>query len=225
MDEESLALNPNVGAIVLCGGLSKRMGVSKALLPFGDEALATRVSRQVRERVGGKVVVVAARDQELPPLPFGVEIVRDRTVSRGPLEGFGTGLEVIGKSCEFVYLTATDAPFLAPGWINRLHALIGSNAAALPFVDGRYAPLAALYRPNSVRPAIQRLLDANQLRVLLLLADLPVRVVLADELADVDPDAKTLRNVNTPEEYQRAVEEANAEGFKIQDGKFPNKIR
>ena len=58
-------------------------------------------------------------------------------MSRGPLEGFATGLDAIGENCKFVYLTATDAPFLAEGWIKRLHGLIDSNAAAVPYVDGR----------------------------------------------------------------------------------------
>lgn len=207
--DESSALSRQVGAIVLCGGLSRRMGRSKALLPFQGEALATRVSRLVRERVGGRVVVVAAQDQELPALAPGVEIARDQTPSRGPLEGFRTGLDAIGDDCEFVYLTATDSPFLASGWIDRLSTLIGSHAAAVPFVDSRHAPLAALYRPASVRPAIRRLLAENRLRMLLLLAQIPVRVVLAGELADVDPLAKTLRNLNTPEDYRSALADEN----------------
>ena len=71
-----------------------------------------------------------------------------------------------------------------------------------------------------MRPAIKRLLDANQLRLLLLLAELSVHIVVFDEFADIDPEARTLRNVNTPEEYRRAVEEATGEEFKIQDSRF-----
>ena len=59
----------DVGAIVLCGGMSRRMGRPKAWLPFGpDEVMLQRVVRLVREVVG-PVVVVAAPEQELPMLP------------------------------------------------------------------------------------------------------------------------------------------------------------
>jgi molybdopterin-guanine dinucleotide biosynthesis protein A len=35
----------------------------------------------------------------------------------------------------------------------------------------------------------------------------PTRVVSADELRDVDADFKTLRNLNTPEDYEAALRE------------------
>ena len=62
-----------VGGIVLCGGHSRRMGSPKALLPFGDETMLQRVLRLLAPVVG-PLVVVAARDQQLPELPSGVEI-------------------------------------------------------------------------------------------------------------------------------------------------------
>ena len=56
------------GGIVLCGGKSTRMGVAKAVLPFGPETMLQRVVRLLGTVVA-PIVVVAARDQELPPLP------------------------------------------------------------------------------------------------------------------------------------------------------------
>lgn len=57
-----------LGAVVLCGGESRRMGRAKAWLPFGPERMLQRVVRLVREAVG-PVVVVAAPGQECPPCP------------------------------------------------------------------------------------------------------------------------------------------------------------
>ena len=54
-------------AIVLCGGESKRMGQSKALLEFEGEALLTRICRNVAE-VADPVVVVSAKGQAVPVL-------------------------------------------------------------------------------------------------------------------------------------------------------------
>ena len=58
----------DVGGIVLCGGQSSRMGRPKALLPFGPEVMLERVVR-ILSAVARPIVVVAAPDQELPPLP------------------------------------------------------------------------------------------------------------------------------------------------------------
>ena len=36
----------------------------------------------------------------------------------------------------------------------------------------------------------------------------PTRVVSGEELSDVDPDFRTLRNLNTPEDYRAALAQA-----------------
>ncbi len=66
----------NAGGIVLCGGRSTRMGSPKALLPFGSETMLQRVVRLLGSVVS-PIVVVAAPDQQLPPLPQGIVITRD----------------------------------------------------------------------------------------------------------------------------------------------------
>jgi molybdopterin-guanine dinucleotide biosynthesis protein A len=68
-------------------------------------------------------------------------------------------------------------------------------------------PLAAVYRVEVVE-AVQRLLAANQLRPVFLFDEVPTRVVLAEELVDVDPTLQSFRNLNTPEDYQQALADA-----------------
>ena len=83
-----------MGGIVLCGGRSSRMGRPKAWLPFGDELMLPRVVR-ILGAVVSPVVVVAAPDQDVPPLPPEIEIVRDPEEGRGPLQGLAAGLEAV----------------------------------------------------------------------------------------------------------------------------------
>src|SRR5438270_8063213 len=195
------------GAIVLCGGQSRRMGRPKAWLPFGPERMLQRVVRLVGQ-AAGPIVVVAAPDQDLPPLPGSVAIARDETTGRGPLQGLAAGLAALPESVELAYASATDVPFLEPAWVRRLAELIGDHDLAIPFVVGYHHPLAALYRRAAVLPAIERLLAADRLRPFFLLETVRGRVVAAEELADVDPGFGTLRNLNTPEDYQAALSEA-----------------
>ncbi len=75
-----------VGGVVLCGGQSRRMGRAKAWLPFGTEIMLPRVVRLLGEAVS-PIVVVAAPEQDLPPLPDDVRVVRDEEKGRGPLQG------------------------------------------------------------------------------------------------------------------------------------------
>ena len=148
------------GAVVLCGGESRRMGRPKAWLPFGDELMLERVVR-LAGTVARPIVVVAAPGQELPELAADVAIVRDPVAGRGPLQGLAAGLAAFDDSVELVYATATDVPFLEPRWMTRLVELSDGYDLVIPFVAGFYHPLAALYRPAAVLPAIESLLSAG----------------------------------------------------------------
>jgi molybdopterin-guanine dinucleotide biosynthesis protein A len=196
-----------LGAVVLCGGQSRRMGQPKAWLPFGPERLLPRVVRLVGQAVG-PVVVVAAPDQELPPLPESVSVARDPVAHRGPLQGLAAGLAALPDSVELAYATATDVPFLEPAWVLRLADLIGPADLAIPHIDGYHHPLAALYRPSAVLPAVTTLLREDRLRPVFLMDLVRTRVVSADELRPADPGLRTLCNLNSPDDYHRALADA-----------------
>ena len=71
------------GAIVLCGGKSSRMGRDKATLPFGPEQMLERVVRLVSQVAHpNNVVVVSAKEQQLPELPEQIIITRDERFPR-----------------------------------------------------------------------------------------------------------------------------------------------
>ena len=135
----------NAGGVILCGGESKRMGRSKATLPFGSECMLQRVVRLVAT-VADPIVVVTAPGQTLPRLPESVAVAEDAVRGRGPLQGLAAGLAAFPDHVELVYATATDVPFLKPAWISSLVALAPGNDLVIPYLDGYYHPLAAVYR-------------------------------------------------------------------------------
>src|SRR5947208_2180038 len=175
---------PNVGGIVLCGGQSKRMGRPKAWLPFAGELMLPRVVRLLGE-VAHPIVVVAAPEQDVPPLPPTVQIVRDEEKGRGPLQGLLAGLSALKGRADAAYLSSCDVPFLQPAFVRRLIDLLGDHAICVPRVGEYHHPLAAVYR-ISVADAVARLLAENRLRPVFLFESVATRVVEAQELADVD---------------------------------------
>ncbi|HVL14237.1 MAG TPA: hypothetical protein VM529_16825 [Gemmata sp.] len=52
---------------------------------------------------------------------------------------------------------------------------------------------------------VRELLAANRLRPVFLFDAVPTRVLEPHDLADIDPDFASLRNLNTPEEYEAAL--------------------
>ncbi len=181
------------------------MGRPKAWLPFGGEVMLQRVLRTVR-KVVGPVVVVAAPGQDVPPLPGEVEIVRDEIEGKGPLAGLAAGLAALEGRAGAAYLSSCDVPFLLPAFVRRMVDLLGDMSVAVSKVDGFHHPLAAVYRV-SVLPVVRDLLAADRLRPVFLFDAVPTRVVEPRELADVDPEFRSLRNLNTPEDYEAALRE------------------
>jgi len=195
-----------IGGIVLCGGKSTRMGVPKATLPFGDEAMLQRVVRLLGEVVS-PIVVVAAREQSLPPLPDTVMITRDEREAKGPLEGIRAGLSALPPSIDAAYITSCDVPLLAPAFVQRMIELMGDHDIAVMEVDGFPHPLSAIYRRHTL-PHVESLLASDRLRPVFLFEAVRTRRVKPEEMTAVDPELRTLRNLNTPEDYRAALADA-----------------
>jgi molybdopterin-guanine dinucleotide biosynthesis protein A len=193
------------GGIVLCGGQSTRMGTSKALLPFGPETMLQRVVRLL-SGVVSPIVVVAAADQELPPLPSDVIVTRDERDARGPLEGLRAGLKALPEHVAAAYVTSCDVPLLVPGFVRQMLDLARDHDIAVMEIDGFTHPLSAVYARTTL-PLIEGLLGQDRLRPAFLFDAVKTRRVRPEEMT-ADPGLHTLRNLNTPDDYERAKVEA-----------------
>ena len=197
---------PHFAGVVLAGGKSSRMGRDKATLAFGPELLLQRVVRILGEVVS-PIVVVAAADQELPPLPRDVLVARDRREARGPLEGLLAGLSMLAAERPEItaaFATSCDVPLLTPAFVREMLARLGDADIAVPVEDGFPHPLAAVYRTRLV-PQIEVLLLADQLRPVFLFDRARTVRVDAAELRAVDPQLFSLKNCNRPEDYEEAL--------------------
>lgn len=193
------------GGIVLCGGKSTRMGSSKALLPFGRETMLQRVVRLLSSVVS-PIVIVAAVDQELPELPRDVIVTRDEHEGRGPLEGLRAGLKALPADVDAAYVTSCDVPLLVPGFAMQMLELAREHDIAVMEIDGFTHPLSAVYR-RAVLPRVEDLLSHDRLRPVFLFDAVKTRRVTPEEMTS-DPDLRTLRNLNTRDDYERALSEA-----------------
>ena len=97
-----------------------------------------------------------------------------------------------------------DAPLLRPEFVERLIELLGDHDVAAP-TDGQYDHvLAAVYR-TALADNARRLLADERRRPLFLLEESNSLRVHVDELRNVDPNLASLRNVNTPEDYEEVL--------------------
>jgi molybdopterin-guanine dinucleotide biosynthesis protein A len=142
-------------------------------------------------------------------------IVRDELEGRGPLQGLASGLMALNGRVDCVYLTSCDVPFLRTEFVKRVISILKEYdftptpwriEIAVPRVGDRFHPLAAAYR-TTVLPIVLQQLTVNRLRLTELIETLPTRIIEPHEFADVDPELESLRNINTREDYETALQD------------------
>jgi molybdopterin-guanine dinucleotide biosynthesis protein A len=194
----------SAAGIVLCGGKSTRMGTPKAWLPFGPETMLQRVVRLLAEVVS-PIVVVAAPEQDLPVLPDTVIVARDERQERGPLEGLRAGLKALPAGIEKAFVTSCDVPLLAAGFVTTMLELSRGYDIAVMAIDGFTHPLSAVYS-RATLPQVEQLLANDRLRPAFLFDAVSTRRVAPAEMTG-DPGLRTLRNLNTPADYEETLRE------------------
>ncbi|MBM3973550.1 MAG: molybdenum cofactor guanylyltransferase [Planctomycetes bacterium] len=206
-DKERMRL----GAIILAGGRSARMGRPKEALPFAGAPLLTRIATALAPAC--EPVVVVARDarQPLPPLPAAVLRTHDDAPGRGPLAGVAAGLRRLAAhgfaSVDAAFVVACDHPFVDAAFARGLAERLGDAEAAMPDVDGRVEPLCAVYRLRCL-PRIDALLAAGDAGPSAL-ADAAARVPAA-ALRVFDPELRALCDVDTAADYEAARRQEQA---------------
>lgn len=210
-DENQDKHNPisNLGAVVLCGGKSSRLGIDKTQLDFKGHTFLEQVVAQVAQ-VCGQVVVVGDTDLSFHVLPDDVWLARDEEADKGPLEGIRVGLEQLagGKDginqCEFAFVTSCDVPLLKPELIRYLFEQLKQHAAVVPVQGDRVFGMTAIYRTDRY-VEIEKRVQADQLRVSDLATALDARLLKADSLREIDPDLDSLTNVNSVDDYRNLL--------------------
>jgi molybdopterin-guanine dinucleotide biosynthesis protein A len=176
------------------------MGRPKALLPFDGEPLIVHVVRALK-KMFAETVVVAAPDQELPSLP--AVLVRDEVAYQGPVSGIYHGLKAATK--EVCFVTSCDAPFLNLQLISQLLAQISDCDVVVPYWQQRFQPLHAVYR-TSVLPLLKDQLERGELRPIFLYDKVRTRKIPEQEIRRLDSEGLSLLNMNSPAEYDAALQ-------------------
>ncbi len=174
----------------------------KAELDFGGVPLLDRIITELKPSFAA-IVVVASPDG-LPPgvdLP-GVTIVRDAHEYQGPLPALARGLAA--TRCDAAFACSCDLPLLDALVARALCAMLGDYDAVVPEIGGLIQPLHAVYR-NRCAAAIDTMIARGEKRLVTIVESIKARRVGEEELRRVDPGLRSFLNVNTPEDYERAL--------------------
>lgn len=189
-----------VSAIVLAGGRSSRFGRDKLAEPIDGKALLDHAIDAVRSSAA-EIIVVVAPDRGRS-VPRGVRLVRDDARFEGPLAGLMAGLRAAREPV--VLVTAGDMPELQPEVIEALLATLatsGMNAAVLE-EGGRPRPLPMSIAREPARHAAERLIADGERRLRALLDALTTTVIAEADWRALDPDGRSLRDIDTPDDLR-----------------------
>jgi molybdopterin-guanine dinucleotide biosynthesis protein A len=191
-------IHESLTGLVLAGGTSRRMGRDKAFLELGGRPLI-QVVIECMTQVCAEVLVVAGDAR--PYTGLGVRVVEDRFRGVGVLGGLHAGLEA--ATHELALGVGCDMPFLDPDLLRAFAGWAeGFDVAVLRYPDGEQVePLHGAYRRTCL-PAMEAAMRAGRRRIISFFPQVRVRYVTPEDVTPFDPDLRSLRNVNTPQEWE-----------------------
>lgn len=199
-----MATRADLPAIILAGGLSRRMGKDKAELRLGGIPLALRIAERLRPQVS-KVLLNATPGH---PLADTLPIIPDTMPDRpGPLAGILAGMKVFTETPDapaHILTTPCDTPFLPRDLVQRLAQEAEPDTIVMAVSAGRAHPVTALW-PVALADELESWLeDPAHRRVFDFIARHRARSVdfplLDGPFGPVDP----FFNINTPEDLTYA---------------------
>ena len=197
-------MNGEVVAVLLAGGLSRRMGgQDKMLRDLGGKSILSRVVERIKSQADWLLLNAngdAARFADFS-LPVAADVIEGHP---GPLAGVLTGMEwarANAPDCSWVVTAPTDAPFLPRDLVRRLVAAVEEEGADMACASsgGRHHPVCGLWPVRLAGELRRAMLEEDIRKVDIWTAR--YRLAVADWPTDpVDP----FFNANRPEDLAEA---------------------
>jgi molybdopterin-guanine dinucleotide biosynthesis protein A len=201
---------PPTSAIVLAGGISRRLGQDKRRLRLWGAAGPTLLEHVVGvlARLCDDVVVVLNDPAEWAELP--ARLIQDVYADGGALGGIYSGLRAAER--EYALTVAADMPFLDQALLGALLAKPRDYDVLAPRSPQPGAarnaldvePLHAIYARACLEP-MRATLESGRRQIAAFFPAVRVAYVEPDEIRRYDPDGRSFLNINTPEQMAEAM--------------------
>lgn len=208
---EEHCLRPKITVVIQAGGESRRMGQSKATVPFAGRPLICRLVERLAPAADELIITTNEPENleflhELYP-DLGIRFATDELDYRGALPGLYTAFRA--ATHPYVAIVACDMVFASPRLVvAQSIALADSQAdAVVPVNKHGFEPFHALYRRSTCLPYVQQCLDEGTKRAQSFYDRIQIRQFTQDEVLAAEPMGGCFTNANTPEEL-RALEDA-----------------
>ena len=202
-------VRPRVTVVIQAGGESRRMGRSKATVPFAGRPLICRLVERLAPAADEVIITTNEPDnlgflaEEFPELD--IKLVRDSFDFRGALPGLYTALQAARNP--YVAVVACDMVFASASLVVAESLMMAETGAdvVVPVNKHGFEPFHALYRRSGCIPAVRRALDRGERRAQSFFDDEDVEIAefSQERVLEVEPRGGCFINANTPDELKR----------------------
>ena len=203
-------VRPRVTVVIQAGGESRRMGQSKATVPFAGRPLICRLVERLGP-VADDLVITTNEPENLAFLhgefpQYRIQLVCDAFNVRGALPGLYTALQAARNP--YVAVVACDMVFASASLVVAEALAMNETGAdvVVPVNKHGFEPFHAMYRRMGCLPAVRAALDRGEKRAQGFFADVNVCEFPQERVLEAEPMGGCFINANTPEELN-ALEE------------------
>jgi molybdopterin-guanine dinucleotide biosynthesis protein len=206
MDYSNLTLGDptgNLTVVIQAGGESKRMGRSKATVPFLGEPLIMRGVRRLLP-IASEMIITTNEPDALNFLPSFIKLQQDLIDVRGSITGAYTALHAANK--EYVALVACDMVAPSPALLLAEKKALEENgtSVAIPHLSMGYEPFHAVYRKSTCEQSIDKIIGTDIKSMRAWLDNVDKTEFSKEMLMEIDFRGGAFMNANTPEELEIA---------------------
>ncbi len=207
--------------VILAGGKSRRMGVDKAFLAVGREAMIERVAIEL-SKVFDEVLISGGSEDAGRRL--GLKVLPDLIVGGGPLSGIHASLK--GASHEKCLFVACDMPFVNSGLAQFMIEQSEGYDAVVPQHGIFYQPLFAVYGKVCMQ-TIEKFLAFRKYKIADFYSHVRVKYINEKYLKAFASIDTMFFNVNTPVDLEKArvmAEKNNESGVPVVKDSIPEDV-
>lgn len=208
---EKRFVRPKLSVVIQAGGESRRMGRSKATVPFAGQPLIAHLVERLGP-IADELIITTNEAENLTFLheqfpSLSIRLEKDLTDRRGALPGLYTALSK--ASHPFVGVVACDMVFASTALLIEEADLMRRYPVDVVVPRNRhgYEPFHAVYRKETCLPPVTEVMQKGEKKAQALFDRVTVLELSQDEILKIEPAGGCFVNVNTPEEL-RAVEDS-----------------
>jgi molybdenum cofactor guanylyltransferase len=188
---------------ILAGGRSQRLGgQNKAALKLGAATVLDRQLTRLR-RVVDRIVIIA--NDAAAFAWTGLPVIPDLTPGDGALGALRTAVHA--AQTDRTLVIACDMPFVSEALLRRLVEIGQSADIVIPRTTRGYEPLCATYS-RRCEDELTRLIEEQRFKLseVARIPGLIIRELGPDEFGPLGSDEMLFFNINTPDDYARAID-------------------